>query len=46
MALLVREREHAVSEVAKFLGRDHTDISMMLLRALGENAINPREGYA
>lgn len=33
VALLVREREHAVSEVAKFLGRDQANISMMLLRA-------------
>jgi hypothetical protein len=33
VALLVREREYAVSEVAKFLGRDQANISMMLLRA-------------
>jgi len=33
VSLLVREREHAVSEVAKFLGRDQANISMMLLRA-------------
>ena len=29
---MVREREHAVSEVAKFLGRDQANISIMLLR--------------
>ena len=33
VALLDREREHAVGEVAKFLGRDQANISMMLLRA-------------
>ena len=30
---LVRDREHTVSEVAKFLRRDQANISMMLLRA-------------
>jgi transcriptional regulator len=35
VALLVREREHAVSEVTKFLGREQANISMMLLRASG-----------
>jgi REP-associated tyrosine transposase len=33
VARLVREREHTVSEVAKLLGRDQANISMMLLRA-------------
>ena len=33
VAFLVREREHTVSEVAKFLQRDQANISMMLLRA-------------
>ena len=33
VAILVRNREHTVSEVAKFLGRDQANLSMMLLRA-------------
>jgi glycine cleavage system regulatory protein len=33
VAILVRDREHRVSDVAKFLGRDQANISMMLLRA-------------
>lgn len=33
VTMLVREREHSVAEVAKFLRRDPTNISMMLLRA-------------
>ena len=32
VAILVRDREHTVSEVAKFLRRDQANISMMLLR--------------
>ena len=33
VAELVREQGHRVSEVAKYLGRDQANISMMLLRA-------------
>ena len=33
VAILVRDREHTVSEVAKFLGRDPANVSMMLSRA-------------
>lgn len=33
VAILVRDREHSVSDVAKFLRRDQANISMMLLRA-------------
>ena len=35
---LVRERDHTVSEVAKFLRRDQANVSMMLLRAFGTGA--------
>jgi hypothetical protein len=33
VAVLVRGREHTVSEVAKFLGRDEANVSMILSRA-------------
>lgn len=33
VVMLVRDREHTVGEVAKFMKRDQANISMMLLRA-------------